>query len=103
MPDARTEEQRLMLKAWDRAIVRGSAPAGAVKLDVSQSWQRCLDARLSPGLPRAPLMLDDDALQARCELPWFRLAQAVLAPHLDTVAGCGHVLTLFDADGCMLS
>jgi len=101
--NARHEEQRLTLKAWDRVIVRGAAVDGAVKLDVSQSWQRCLDAQLSPALPRAPITLDDDALHARRELPWFRLAQTVLAPHIEAVAGCGHVLTLFDADGCMLS
>jgi transcriptional regulator of acetoin/glycerol metabolism len=103
MADARYEEQRLTLKAWDRAIVRGTPVSGEVKLDVSQSWQRCVAARLNPGLPRAPIALDDDALRARRELPWFRLAEAVLAPHIEAVAGCGHVLTLFDADGCMLS
>jgi transcriptional regulator of acetoin/glycerol metabolism len=103
MASARHEEQRLTRNAWDRAIVRGAAVDGAVSLDVSQSWERCLAARLNPGLPRAPITLDEDALHARRELPWFRLAQAVLAPHIEAVAGCGHVLTLFDADGCMLS
>jgi len=103
MANARHEEQRLTLKAWDRAIVRGAAVDGDVKLDVAQSWQRCLAGRLNPGLPQAPLVLDDDALHARRELSWFRLAQTVLAPHIEAVAGCGHVLTLFDADGCMLS
>lgn len=103
MPSARHEEQRLTRNAWDRAIVRGAAVDGGVSLDVSQSWERCLAAQLNPGLPRAPISLDEDALHARRELPWFRLAQAVLAPHIEAVAGCGHVLTLFDADGCMLS
>jgi transcriptional regulator of acetoin/glycerol metabolism len=47
--------------------------------------------------------LDEDGLYARRERRWFRLAEAALAPHIDAVADCGHVLTLFDADGCMLS
>ena len=103
MSTAPYDDPSFALAAWDRAIARGDAAGAAIRSAVSQSWQRCLAAKLDPGLPRAPLILDEDGLFARRERPWFKLAESALAPHIDAVADCGHVLTLFDADGCMLS
>jgi len=98
------EQQRAALAAWDQAIASGRTDLLDHARDVvAQSWRRSLTAKLDPGLPRAPLVLDEEALHRRRERPWLRVAEAALAPHIENIAGCNHILTVFDADGCMLS
>jgi transcriptional regulator of acetoin/glycerol metabolism len=55
-------------------------------------------------LSAAPLDLDDESLAlARRRTDWLELAEQVLTPQLQLVRDSGHVLTLFDAHGRMLS
>ncbi len=71
--------------------------------DIEQSWQRSLQAGVSPRLQAAPLVLGEDGLHAaRARCDWLKVAEAVLTPQLEVVQGQGHVLTLFDAAGRML-
>jgi transcriptional regulator of acetoin/glycerol metabolism len=98
------EQQRAALAAWDQAIASGRTDLLDHARDVvAQSWRRSLTAKLDPGLPRAPLILDEEALHRRRERHWVRVAEAALAPHIENIADCNHILTVFDADGCMIS
>jgi transcriptional regulator of acetoin/glycerol metabolism len=59
---------------------------------------------VSPELRAAPVELDDDALAVvRRRSDWLELAEQVLEPRLSLVHDSGHVLTLFDARGRMIS
>lgn len=72
--------------------------------EIQESWARSAGAGVSRSLAAAPLVMGVDALSvARERSDWHGLAREVLAPQLDTVQGAGHVLTLFDTSGRMLS
>lgn len=88
---------------WELSVVAG-LPAREVRDDVQSSWARSTGAGVSPTLRAAPQELSEDALlTVRRESDWLELAEQVLAPQLPLVRDSGHVLTLFDAQGRMLS
>lgn len=101
-PVAEAERNQRALVAWQQLVARGAGGAELVLPEISDSWQRSLAAAVDPALPRAPLRYDADALSTARERDWVRLAESVLLPHLQPIRESGHVLTLFDADGCML-
>ncbi len=69
-----------------------------------ESWARSVDAGVSQALASAPLVMNVEALSvARERSDWHALAREVLAPQFDAVQSTGHVLTLFDTWGRMLS
>ncbi len=98
------ERNRQALVAWQEHVVeRKASPHALVMADIAESWQRSLAARVDPALPYAPLVSSEDSLATRRELEWLGVAESLLAPHLETIRESGHVLTLFAADGLMLS
>jgi sigma-54 dependent transcriptional regulator, acetoin dehydrogenase operon transcriptional activator AcoR len=99
---AEADRSQRALVAWEAFVGRGSGATSLVLPEISDSWQRSLTAAVDPALQRAPLLFDADALAAARQSEWVQVAEALLAPHLESVRESGHVLTLFDARGCML-
>ena len=94
--------QRAAARAWERAVAAvGSGPG--VGPQIMSSWQRSQEARVEPGLARAPVVCrDEDLERRRRDTEWLTLARSVLLPHLPLIGESGHVLTLFGPDGAML-
>ncbi len=95
--------QRLIERQWMTAVRTHTAPAQIRKV-VRASWDRCLKARVAPHLPQAPLTLDESALAVtRDHSDWLPTAYQVVRRREGAFGGPGHILTLFDAAGRMLS
>ena len=96
-------EQRATERQW-LATVRDHAPATAVRGVVRESWERCLVARVEPDLPQAPLVLDESSLEGTRErTDWLTVAYQAIRQREGSFGGHGHILTVFDAQGRMLS
>lgn len=94
--------QRSVTRAWD-ATLRGSVPLSPTRPLVRDSWLRSLQAAVPADLPRAPLVLADASLHAAQErADWIPFALRA-TDQLNEAFSSGHVLSLFDADGRMLS
>lgn len=90
--------------AWEEFMVGKNLDPAQLAPVVAASWHRARAAAIDPSLARAPLVLSTDALAAEREsLEWLAIAEQVLQPHLASIIEAGHVLTLFSADGLMLS
>jgi len=101
--------QGAVTRAWDEVVRRGGDPilVGAdegIRTVVRESWGRSLSARVEPTLITAPTALEATALaDTREESDWFGTAHRAVSQQLRTFAGDGHIVSLFDADGCMLA
>lgn len=101
--------QGAVTRAWDEVVRRGGDPelVGAeegIRSIVRQSWERSLAAEIAPTLAAAPTLLEESALVVtREESDWFGTAHRAVAQQLRSFAGDGHIVSLFDADGCMLA
>ncbi len=99
--------QRALSRHWD-ATVEGRVTDGRVSISttralVHESWQRSVHASVPADLPKAPLVLSDRLLHdARERADWVPLALKA-AQHLSDAFTNGHILSLFDAEGRMLS
>jgi sigma-54 dependent transcriptional regulator, acetoin dehydrogenase operon transcriptional activator AcoR len=94
------ELNRRTEREWSVMAANGLADSSSGAI-VQESWHRSLNAGVSVGLLRAPLALDGDSLAAALERnDWLTVAADVAGRNEG--AGDRHVLTLFDADGCML-
>lgn len=72
--------------------------------DISASWSRAAHAGVDTGLVRAPIVLSPNDLAVhRRRLGWVGVAERCLVPQVHLVDEMKHVLTLFDADGVMVS
>ena len=94
--------QRALERQWATALSRGVLPSG-VRGVVRESWERALRTDVSPALPKAPVVWDDDRLaaaQEQCE--WLPFARRAVAASSAPYSGGGHILTLFDAAGRMI-
>jgi transcriptional regulator of acetoin/glycerol metabolism len=97
------DAQRVLEREW-LAAVRDRAAAGGVRSVVRSSWERSLDAAVSPDLRAAPVVLDEGGLAGRVEAAdWLDLARAAVAEHDRSFSGEGHILTLFDHEARMLT
>lgn len=106
MPDLHTpydrESQRLVARQWDVVVEQRAAMAQTRAL-VRESWLRSVDAQVPADLPSAPLALTGNALRAARErADWVPLALRA-AQRLSDAFTSGHILSLFDAHGHMLS
>jgi sigma-54 dependent transcriptional regulator, acetoin dehydrogenase operon transcriptional activator AcoR len=102
-PPSESDRSHQALVAWQRQLAGTESASELVGVEIAHSWERSLSARVDPSLPFAPLLGDADTLAQRRQLSWLELAEQQLAPHLSSIRASGHVLTLFDADGLMLS
>lgn len=94
--------QRLVSREWD-ALVEGRLSVAHSRPLVRDSWHRSLQASVPADLPRAPLVLSDTSLRiAQERADWVPLALRA-AQNLSEAFTCGHILSLFDAEGRMLS
>ncbi len=94
--------QRTVTRAWD-ALVEGRMALAQSRPLVRDSWQRSLQAAVPADLPKAPLVLSDASLRiAQERADWVPLALRA-AQNLSEAFTCGHILSLFDAEGRMLS
>lgn len=94
--------QRITARAWEQ-VVDGRVTAADARPVVRDSWQRSVLAAVPADLPRAPIVLGADSLHAAREhADWVPLALGA-AQQLDGSFTHGHVLSLFDAQGCMLT
>ncbi len=81
------------------ALSRATLPA-----DICASWSRAAHAGVNTGLVRAPIVLSPNDLAVhRRRLGWVGVAERCLLPQVHLVDEMKHVLTLFDADGVMVS
>ncbi len=88
--------QRRTERQWLTAVREHTAPA-EVRSVVWASWERCLQARVQPDLPQAPLSLDDSALDlTRENADWLPAAHQVVGRREGSFGGPGHILTLFE-------
>jgi transcriptional regulator of acetoin/glycerol metabolism len=72
--------------------------------DISASWSRAAHAGVATSLTRAPIVLSPNDLAVhRRRLGWVGVAERCLVPQVHLVDEMKHVLTLFDADGVMVS
>jgi transcriptional regulator of acetoin/glycerol metabolism len=95
--------QRRTERHWLAALRHQSAP-DRIRRVVQASWNRCFQARVRPDMPEAPLSLDDTSLASSRELAdWLPIADGVVGRREGAFGGPGHILTLFDASGRMLS
>ncbi len=101
--------QRAIARQWERVVdghldsqVNGQLIAADARPVVRDSWQRSLLAAIPADLPRAPMLLSADSLHdAREHADWVPLALRA-AQQLNGSFTDGHVLSLFDANACML-
>jgi transcriptional regulator of acetoin/glycerol metabolism len=95
--------------AWE-GVVAGRAPAAGadhapagVRPDIAASWARCASLTVDGALARAPRLPDPGALhEARARCDWLALVPGVVRDRQDIFLGGAYVLSVFDADGCML-
>ncbi len=95
--------QREIERQWERALA-AERPSELVRSEVRRSWSRSLDAHVDPTLPRAPAAMGAEALVlARARSGWFGLVEELARSQRLAPRGRDYVLTIFDADGMMLS
>ena len=104
------DAQRRLTHQWD-AVLEGRASADGTHTNplalargvVRDSWQRSMQHAVRADLPMAPLVLSDVSLQlAQERADWVPLALRA-AERLNDAFTNGHILSLFDAQGRMLS
>ncbi len=98
------DAQRAVSRMWDRVVdgrlSLSQTPARAL---VRDSWERSLSASVRADLPQAPLVLADSSLRhAQERADWVPFALRA-AQNLSDAFTNGHILSLFDAEGRMLS
>jgi sigma-54 dependent transcriptional regulator, acetoin dehydrogenase operon transcriptional activator AcoR len=94
--------QRLTEQQW-QAAMSGQLTLASARPIVRASWERSRRTNVSPSLRRAPLALGDEALsEARERVDWLPFARRAV-DQLHGSYGIEHVLTMFDAQGHMLS
>ncbi|MCC6242072.1 MAG: sigma-54-dependent Fis family transcriptional regulator [Gemmatimonadaceae bacterium] len=97
-----SSDQRQMARVWDTMTEGRFAPQQLRPL-VRDSWQRSLHACVPADLPIAPLVLADQSLRAAQErADWVPFARRAMHD-LSEAFSSGHVLSLFDGEGRMLS
>lgn len=94
--------QRKLSRTWAR-VVEGNAHASGGRALVRESWARSASAEVRADLPGAPLVLADDSLEReRVHADWLPFACRAVERQGEALA-TGHILSLFDAAGRMLS
>ncbi len=95
-------EQRRLSRTWAR-VVEGHRSATGGRAIVRESWTRCADAAVRADLPGAPMVLAEESLVSECEhADWLPFASRAVERQSDALS-TGHILSLFDASGRMLS
>lgn len=95
--------QRVTEQQWLAAVERREEPR-AVRDIVRASWERCLGARVACELEKAPVALDEAALDdVRERVDWLPIALQAVGRGDGAFSGGGHILSVFDAEGRMLS
>lgn len=99
--------QQTLTAAWERVMSDGPAALTAdmpVRPAVKASWTRAMQRGVRPSLPRAPQLLDADALtQLRDDVDWLPHAEQVVRTHASSAVLDAHILALFDARARMLA
>ena len=94
--------QRWVTREWESAVQRRGGSLAARPI-VRESWQRSIGAAVPADLARAPMVMADDSLHlARERADWVLFAQRA-AGQLPGAFASGHILSLFDAEGRMLT
>ncbi|MEO6210236.1 MAG: GAF domain-containing protein [Gemmatimonadaceae bacterium] len=94
--------QRKLSRTWAR-VVEGDGRASGGRALVRESWARSASAAVRADLPGAPLVLADDSLEReRVHADWLPFAFRAVE-HQGEALATGHILSLFDAAGRMLS
>ncbi|MBK5187351.1 MAG: GAF domain-containing protein, partial [Gemmatimonadaceae bacterium] len=94
--------QRTLTRTWAR-VVAGHEQLGGGRALVRDSWTRSANAAVRADLPGAPLVLNDDSLENEREhADWLPFAYRAVDRQGEALA-TGHILSLFDARGLMLS
>ncbi len=103
------DAQREVARYWDRFV--GGHPERAplarwraVRTPVRESWRRSNAAKVRPDLDAAPVVLDDDGVRMALErTDWLDAVATLMGSGWGSLAGAGHVVSLFDAEGRMLA
>ena len=94
--------QRHLSRTWAR-VVEGKQPAAGARALVRESWARSANAAVRADLPDAPLVLDDESIALESEhADWLPFAYGAVERQGEALS-TGHILSLFDARGLMLS
>lgn len=106
LPVEDTAQQKLTA-AWQRIVADGPSALPAeerVRTAVKASWARSLQQGVRPELPRAPQLLDEQALATvRDDVDWLPHAEQVVRAHASGSVLDGHILALFDDGARMLA
>ncbi len=101
---AQPELDREVLAAWGR-LVRGEVPESQpVRSVIAQSWARCRESTVDPGLHRAMGVLSEDDLRRHRELrrTFVDASAPVMAAAREFLADSDSILLLTDASGLIL-
>jgi GAF domain len=93
---------RLLRRAHESTVITGHPPS-IVREVIADSWARCTESGVDPGVAGAPLAVDpDDARERWREHPLSRSAKSVLTVLGDLLYDARHIVVFSDADGCLL-
>ncbi|WP_061291268.1 sigma-54-dependent Fis family transcriptional regulator [Azotobacter vinelandii] len=99
------EDNQRIKAAWQHFLQSAELPGDvAVRPPIDQSWRRCLDSRVDPGLRQAPEPLTEAQLQAIRERH-RRLLDAsmpVMAMARELMAQSGNIMLLADRNGMVI-
>jgi transcriptional regulator of acetoin/glycerol metabolism len=99
------EDDQRIRAAWQHFLRSADLPGDvAVRPPVDQSWRRCLDSRVDPGLRQAPEPLTEAQLQALRDRH-RRLLDAsapVMAMAHELMAQTGNIMLLADSEGMVI-
>ncbi|WP_235993658.1 sigma-54-dependent Fis family transcriptional regulator [Paraburkholderia solitsugae] len=93
-----------VMSAWERLIQGDKPPFGALRGVVDASWHRCLDGRVAPDTPGAPLPLEEGALfdlRVRNDRLMHASVPLIQQTH-EFLSQTGTILLLADPDGMIL-
>ncbi len=101
---AQPSDDRRVLDEWARLVQGGEPDRDRVRGVISQSWLRCRDQAVNPGLSRAPGTLDDAEFRKFRERyrTLLEASAPVMSAARDFLSDAGKILLLTDAHGVII-
>jgi transcriptional regulator of acetoin/glycerol metabolism len=102
---SRPEDNQRIKTAWQHFLNNADRPGDmTVRPSVDQSWRRCLDNRVDPGLQHAPKPLTDEQLQAirHRHRRLFEASLPVMNMARELMVQSGNIVLLADSDGMVM-
>ena len=92
----------VLARAHDVAVHGGHVPT-IVRGVIADSWERCTETGVDPGLPGAPLMVEpDEAVERWRAHPLAQTTDVLRGVLGELLYEARHIVVVSDADGCLL-